>query len=436
MWPFKYPYTNFHELNLDWIIEELQNVRCLISIDRDAYRFFTPSTVFGVMPGDAIPADLFSKTKKLLFTRGVYYLTSPVNVLDCDILCEDGVEFHGNSVITFTRSNIYGGRFAARGVLVQGRVNFTGSMFEAGAENVNDVGVLSGDVSFTNCFFDGKTTTRFGIWSDTGSEKRQISAKNCTFSNYFLNAIFSGATTTIIEDCIFRSNHTQTVETGGGQIDLIGKNAPNSAVISGCMFLSPNAKTSAIETEHAGNVTITNCYIDQTGGLYAFAFQSGGRALIENCTITRNENPALYVTEGVNVVAVNIDFGDATGGNLSVSESATLTLVNCNGATPVISSNTSIPIIHTVGQPIELRGDANVESVFFIWKKSKHPEKPSFATLEVFTETDYVRYFWKNDGTLQKVQEEGDIFATVAISSTEHYVRIAGVNLNVKCRFI
>lgn len=24
MWPFKYPYTNFHELNLDWILEKLQ----------------------------------------------------------------------------------------------------------------------------------------------------------------------------------------------------------------------------------------------------------------------------------------------------------------------------------------------------------------------------------------------------------------------------
>lgn len=26
MWPFKYPYTNFHELNLDWIIEKLKEV--------------------------------------------------------------------------------------------------------------------------------------------------------------------------------------------------------------------------------------------------------------------------------------------------------------------------------------------------------------------------------------------------------------------------
>lgn len=26
MWPFKYPYTNFHELNLDWILEKLKEV--------------------------------------------------------------------------------------------------------------------------------------------------------------------------------------------------------------------------------------------------------------------------------------------------------------------------------------------------------------------------------------------------------------------------
>ena len=26
MWPFKYPYTNFHELNLDWILETIKRI--------------------------------------------------------------------------------------------------------------------------------------------------------------------------------------------------------------------------------------------------------------------------------------------------------------------------------------------------------------------------------------------------------------------------
>lgn len=26
MWPFEYPYTNFHELNLDWIISRLKAI--------------------------------------------------------------------------------------------------------------------------------------------------------------------------------------------------------------------------------------------------------------------------------------------------------------------------------------------------------------------------------------------------------------------------
>ena len=25
MWPFKYPYTNFHEINLDWILETVKS---------------------------------------------------------------------------------------------------------------------------------------------------------------------------------------------------------------------------------------------------------------------------------------------------------------------------------------------------------------------------------------------------------------------------
>lgn len=430
MWPFKYPYTNFHELNLDWILGEIKTLRGMISLDKDAYRFFTPSSVFGVMPGDAIPADLFSKTKKLLFVQGVYYLTSPVDVLDCDILCEDGVEFQGSSEITFVRSNVYGGRFSAHGVNVRGRVNFVGSKFEVSMENANDVNVFSGDASFSNCNFDGKTTTRFGIWSDSGSEKRQLSVKNCAFSNYFLNAIFSSATSTVVEDCIFRSNHSQTVETGGGQIDIVGKDTPNSALISGCMFLSPNSNTSAIETEHAGNVTITNCYIDQTGGLYAFALQNGGDAIIENCELTRNNNPALYITENVNATVINVDFGSTTY-NINANHNSTLTLINCKGVTPI--ANSSGPIIRTIGNPVELKGTENTETAFFIWKKNK---TPAFTKFELYNEENYVEYLYKNDGSLEKIKQVGSLDGLVAISSTENYIRIAGTNFNLKFRCV
>ena len=31
MWPFKYPYTNFHELNLDWILEKIQEQQAEIT---------------------------------------------------------------------------------------------------------------------------------------------------------------------------------------------------------------------------------------------------------------------------------------------------------------------------------------------------------------------------------------------------------------------
>lgn len=37
MWPFKYPYTNFHELNLDWILEEIQKTRNRIDSVKAGY---------------------------------------------------------------------------------------------------------------------------------------------------------------------------------------------------------------------------------------------------------------------------------------------------------------------------------------------------------------------------------------------------------------
>lgn len=62
MWPFKYPYTNFHELNLDWILQKIQEIPSMIKeeVAKIAARYsaenYTPVTAFGAK-GDGVTND-------------------------------------------------------------------------------------------------------------------------------------------------------------------------------------------------------------------------------------------------------------------------------------------------------------------------------------------------------------------------------------------
>lgn len=68
MWPFKFPYTNFHELNLDWLLEKTKSNEDRISANElkikqlggdDPLNFFHPiGSIFHTLDGTS-PADLF-----------------------------------------------------------------------------------------------------------------------------------------------------------------------------------------------------------------------------------------------------------------------------------------------------------------------------------------------------------------------------------------
>ena len=68
MWPFKYPYTNFHEINLDWLLETVKSNEERISANElkikqlggdDPLNFFHPiGSIFLTLDGVS-PASLF-----------------------------------------------------------------------------------------------------------------------------------------------------------------------------------------------------------------------------------------------------------------------------------------------------------------------------------------------------------------------------------------
>lgn len=56
MWPFKYPYTNFHELNLDWIIEQTQkNSYDITQLKNEATPPTSPKTYVDIRDFGCIP---------------------------------------------------------------------------------------------------------------------------------------------------------------------------------------------------------------------------------------------------------------------------------------------------------------------------------------------------------------------------------------------
>lgn len=113
MWPFKYPYTNFHELNLDWILSTIKEMQKEFKSDFDTLykkyegipsevknNYITPE-MFGAK-GDGVTDDTAAlqaafdaavSSRKTLYSFGVtYYVTDTIHV-NSPIRCEFGYSF-------------------------------------------------------------------------------------------------------------------------------------------------------------------------------------------------------------------------------------------------------------------------------------------------------------------------------------------------------
>ena len=92
MWPFKYPYTNFHEINLDWLLETVKSNEERISTNElkikqiggdDPLNFFHPIGSIFLTLDAASPASLFGGTweqlkDSFLFGAGGSYAAGSV----------------------------------------------------------------------------------------------------------------------------------------------------------------------------------------------------------------------------------------------------------------------------------------------------------------------------------------------------------------------
>lgn len=86
MWPFKYPYTNFHELNLDWILNEIQELKSVVSsipasTGNDV--FATPQEFGAVADGSTDCTESFAKalaSGKPIFVPNGRYLVHNLEI--------------------------------------------------------------------------------------------------------------------------------------------------------------------------------------------------------------------------------------------------------------------------------------------------------------------------------------------------------------------
>lgn len=108
------------------------------------------------------------------------------------------------------------------------------------------------------CIFDGSTNAMFGIYAITAAISVKVS--DCTFTDFWLNAIYTEGLKLEVDNCILHDNHHQETPNGGGQICVTGEALGNTTYdIRNCYIYDPAGNsTYAIETFNATGVIASN----------------------------------------------------------------------------------------------------------------------------------------------------------------------------------
>lgn len=276
----QFPFTNFHEMNLDWLINEVKKIKNDISEIDIPISKYTNVLTLGIVNDGKTPVET-SKIKSeeyLYFPSGYYLVNNDIDFTNKKVICENDTYFTGVGQIEANNTFIENGNYYMTNgniKVLDGKNRFVNCNFSAKTTNSNDIAIFKSEHTIIDrCSFDGGNVSRFGIWNDVSEDNCFFTVENSIFKNYYLNAIFSSAENGYISNCYFYSNHGQSNPTGGGQVDFVQKSKVSHHTIIGCYFMSPATNvTSSIETE-GGNITVIGCYCNIKGGLYGIAGQN------------------------------------------------------------------------------------------------------------------------------------------------------------------
>ena len=276
----QFPFTNFHEMNLDWMINKIKEVEDDIKKIDTTENTYTNVLSIGIINDGKTPVDneIIKNEKYLYFPAGYYFISNTLDFSGKYILCENDTYFVGSAGIKLNNTEIEKGNYllANGNFTITGGINKISNCFlSCKTRNSIDLAILKSEHTIIDkCTFDGAYETKFGIWNDTDIENCFFIVTNSIFRNYYLNAIYSSAENGYISSCYFYNNHLQVEPTGGGQIDTVKKTFTSHHTIIGCYFTQPGGRnTYSVETE-GGNITVIGCYCNTKTGLYGIVGQN------------------------------------------------------------------------------------------------------------------------------------------------------------------
>ena len=174
MWPFEYPYTNFHELNLDWILKEICNIPS--EIRQEVAKIKTADTVKTIFDygakGDGYTDDTKAFEDALASDEFVFvpYGHYVVSKLMTDNKRINLISNNAEIVFTETTGNLW--RIANSHVLLYG-LKFSSTASTAGTES-KILAIYASSVVISNCEFNGGDSTGLYIHDCAG-----IDVSNC-----------------------------------------------------------------------------------------------------------------------------------------------------------------------------------------------------------------------------------------------------------------
>lgn len=276
----QFPFTNFHEMNLDWLINKIKEVEDDIKKIDTTENTYTNVLSIGVVNDGKTPIDneIIKNEKYLYFPSGYYFINKTLDFSNKYILCENDTYFVGSAGIDLNNTEIEKGNYLLTNgnFTIYGGINKISNCFlSCKTRNKIDLAIFKSEHTIIDkCTFDGAYETKFGIWNDTDTENCFFIVKNSIFRNYYLNAIYSSAENGYITGCYFYNNHLQVEPTGGGQIDTVKKTFTSHHTIIGCYFTQPGGRhTYSVETE-GGNITVIGCYCNIKNGMHGIVGQN------------------------------------------------------------------------------------------------------------------------------------------------------------------
>lgn len=174
MWPFKYPYTNFHELNLDWILNEISNIPA--EIRQEVAKIKTADTFKTIFDygakGDGCTDDTKAFEDALASDEFVFvpYGHYAVSKLVTDSKRINLIGNNAEIVFTETAGNMW--RIGNSRVFLYG-IKFSSTASTAGTES-KILAIYASSVVICNCEFNGGDSNGLYIHDCAG-----INVSNC-----------------------------------------------------------------------------------------------------------------------------------------------------------------------------------------------------------------------------------------------------------------